>query len=84
MGCRNICPERSLLVLYFLSERKKAFEPAATNAGLCDKMCIRDSSLPECDAARSNYHMERDGTFPSRSIYFDAFSHLSDGAFEDV
>ena len=33
MGCRNIFPERSILVLYFLSERKKAFEPAAANAG---------------------------------------------------
>ena len=33
VDCSYICPERSFLVQLFLSERKKAFEPAAANAG---------------------------------------------------
>ena len=34
VDCSYICPERSFLVQLFLSERKKAFEPAAENAYL--------------------------------------------------
>ena len=37
VDCSYICPERSFLVQLFLSERKKAFELAAANAGLCNR-----------------------------------------------
>ena len=50
VDCSYICPERSFLVQLFLSERKKAFEPAAANAD-----CAIDGELERTEISEEKY-----------------------------